>query len=58
MLLLAETPTQIREAAERYGHERSVSSMWFEAIQAQWSSAHIPPDLEAVRKLIFDKSIS
>ena len=30
----------IREAAERYDRERSVSSMWFEAIQAKWSSAH------------------
>ena len=30
----------IREAAERYGRERSVSSMWFEAIQAKWSSAN------------------
>jgi hypothetical protein len=40
MVWLAETPMVIREAEERYGHERSVSSMWFEAIQAQWSSAN------------------
>src|SRR6266571_2739086 len=40
MILLAETPAQIREAAERYGRERSMSSMWFQAIQEQWSSAN------------------
>src|SRR5262245_19959167 len=40
MLLLAETPTQIREAAERYGHERSMSSLWLQAIQEQWSPAN------------------
>ena len=34
MVLLAETPAEIREAAERYGRKRSVSSMWFQAIQA------------------------
>ena len=30
----------IREAVERYGRERSVSSRWWEAMQAQWSSAN------------------
>ena len=40
MVLLAETPADIREAAERYGRKRSMSSMWFQAIQAKWSSAN------------------
>ena len=34
LVLLAETPAEIREAAERYGRERGVSSLWFRAMQA------------------------
>jgi hypothetical protein len=44
MVLLAETPAEIREAAERYGRKRSMSSMWFQAIQAKWSSANWAPE--------------
>jgi hypothetical protein len=40
MILLTETPAQIREAAERYGRERSMASLWFQAIQEKWSSAN------------------
>src|SRR5918911_875466 len=40
MVWLAETPVEIREAAERYGHERSVSSLWFGAIQTKWSPSY------------------
>jgi hypothetical protein len=44
----------IREAAERYGRERSVSNMRFEAIQAQWSSANwaAEPSMQGVRSPI------
>jgi len=38
MILLVETPAWIREAAERYGRERSMSSLWFQAMQEKWSS--------------------
>src|SRR5215467_9680010 len=40
----------ITEAAERYGRERSVSSMWCEALQANWSSANwaAEPSLQGV----------
>jgi hypothetical protein len=38
MILLAETPAWIREAAERYGRESSMSSLWFQALQEKWSS--------------------
>src|SRR5262249_27267009 len=37
MVLLVETPAEIREAAKCYGRERSVSSLWFGAVQEKWA---------------------
>jgi hypothetical protein len=50
MILLAENPTEIGEAAERYGRERSMSSLGFQAIQEKWSSENwaAEPSLQGV----------
>src|SRR6266436_6731726 len=40
MVWLAETSMEIREAAERYGRARGVSSMWFRAIQEKRSYSY------------------